>query len=238
MNLEDALSTLRTMGGKNRDKVAERRGVPVDTVLGVSTANIRKLAKELGENQQLATELWHCGYHEARLLGILIAALDDDELLNTWVADIDSWDVCDQFAKRIAEVKQEILHLVVPWVGAEPTFERRAGLALIANHCMKSSELHDDTMAVLTDLIRGSSTDERPHVRQACCWALRELGKIYDHSHDIATGLALELSDSSNKASAWVGHCAYKELESLVKIPERRRLISRNSKTAAKYINQ
>lgn len=49
-----------------------KMGIPEENSMGVSTGEIRKLAKKLGVSQSLANELWETGYHEAKLLSVLI----------------------------------------------------------------------------------------------------------------------------------------------------------------------
>ena len=38
----------------------------------MSTGDVRKLAKTVGKDNALAHDLWNTGYHEARLLAVLI----------------------------------------------------------------------------------------------------------------------------------------------------------------------
>ena len=50
--------------------------VPGEIVLGVSTADIRRLGRSIGVNHKLALQLWNSACHEARLLAILVADRD------------------------------------------------------------------------------------------------------------------------------------------------------------------
>jgi len=239
MDSAEVIKELKSLATKDTRLTSKRRGVPNETVLGVSTRAIRKLAKKLGKDDELADQLWCEDAHEAHLLAILIAQLSEKtfDQLSRWAFDINSWDVCDQFAKRLSESLSNVDDLVSLWTHDETLYVRRAGLALIANHCMKCHELENDKRQCFTSLIEQSSRDDRQHIKQACCWALRELGKIDTETHEVATNLALELIEKGEPSSVWVGKCAYKELELLVKIPERRRLISRKSKTALEHHN-
>ncbi len=236
-NLSALLRELESLASKGMRATANRRGVPVRKVLGVSTAELRKLARRLGQDELLAKQLWSTDVHEARILAVLIAPFADkaaDEL-GKWVSELDSWGVCDHFAKRVSEQVLDVADLAARWIADDALYTRRAGLALIANHCMKQPRIDEDVSETFATLIERASRDDRQHVKQACCWALRELGKIDTGSHEIAMNVALNLLEASSQASMWVGRCAHKELELLVKIPERRRLISRNSKTASKH---
>ena len=227
---------LRSLATKDTTKMAVKRRVPTKQLLGVSTGEIRNLAKRLGENAIVAEQLWNEPIHELRLLAILMFPADrlTTPQLNRWVRKIDSWGLCDKFAKILAVKSSEAIALIAQWSSSEQLYIRRAGLALLANYCMKARELDQSLLEAWRPLITETSRDDRPHVRQACCWALRELGKINDNTHDHAITLALELIDSGTRDQAWVGRCAHKELETLTKVPQRRRLISANSKTGRK----
>ena len=117
-------------------------------------------------------------------------------------------------------------------------YTKRAGLAVIANLCMRAMSFDAETTSAIRNIIEDTADDHRDHIRQASCWALREFGKSNPDSHEQACLIALELIESGHTTRAWVGRCAYRELETLIKIPERRRLISRNSKTARKYVDK
>lgn len=238
MSAAKVLSELRSLATKDTKAMSTRRGVSVESLLGVTTGNIRKLAKKLGQDDRLANQLWRTDIHEARILAILLAPLAQktDAELGGWVADINSWDICDHFAKKLSEKIPNVCELVTSWASSEVLYTRRTGLALIANYCMKRQQLEADVSQVFVAVIEQTAADERSHVKQACCWALRELGKMNTDAHEIAIYTALELLESSDRGSVWVGRCAHKELAELVKVPERRRLISGKSKTALKRL--
>jgi len=241
MKVGDVLAELKSLATKDTQAMSVRRGVPADQLFGVSTGDIRKLANRLGQNSRLSAQLWRSTIHEAQTLAILIAPLADKSTaeLGSWVADIESWDVCDLFAKQLAHSmgkdSANVSALTLSWISSDVLYTKRTGLALIANHCMRQKQLDGEFTGAFLGQIEQASTDNRQHVRQACCWALRELGKIDTGTHELAIALALELGESSNEAQIWIAKCAYKELELLVKIPDRRRLIARTSKSAAKY---
>ncbi|MEX0568128.1 MAG: DNA alkylation repair protein [Candidatus Njordarchaeota archaeon] len=68
------------------------------TILGIPKPELRKIAKKIGVNHKLALELWDTNIHEARIIATLIADPEkiDEQTLDTWVRDIDNWDLCDQ----------------------------------------------------------------------------------------------------------------------------------------------
>ena len=182
---------------------------------------------------QVQMRLWKSRFLEARTLAILIypSKISDDEHLNRWLSDISDWSLCDLFVKTLVSKRSDATQYFRRWISMDGVYQKRAGFALIANYCMRAASVDSDTREQILGLLGSAAHDNREHVRQGCCWALRELGKVDEACREEATMLALDLLASKNDSENWVGRCAYRELESLVKVPERRRLISRNSKT-------
>jgi 3-methyladenine DNA glycosylase AlkD len=104
--LAAALATLeKASTGRERENLA-RYGISTkDRVLGVSMANIRKLAKQLGRDHELALALWDSGCYEARLLTAFVAEPErvTPALMESWCREFDNWAVCDTV---IGEPKQ------------------------------------------------------------------------------------------------------------------------------------
>lgn len=231
---------LKALRSKNPKAMAIVRRVPVDTVLGVSTRDIRRLAKMIGKDRKRAELLWQQSFLETKALAILTLPPNaaDADLIANWVADLTDWSTCDLFVKTIMVPRADAVDWAAKWAVQTKLYVKRAGLALMANLSMRAKTFDSDTASTFCAIIEDVASDPRDHVRQATCWALREFGKSNPESHEEACLIALKLIASENSARAWVGRCAYRELETLIKVPERRRLISRSSKTARKYVDQ
>lgn len=230
------IERLKQQSTKSPADVAQKRQVPVECVLGVSTRDIRALAKTIGKDRDLAEDLWAMAFIEAKALAILVLppASLDEALISRWLAGIEDWSICDLFVKSLMAKRTDAVDWGAKWATSSDLYTKRAGLSLIANYCMRAVSFGDETSSRIKQTIEHCASDNRDHVRQACCWALREFGKSNAESHEEACVLALELIDSSRPPHVWVGRCAYRELEDLIKVPERRRLISRKSKTGKK----
>ena len=68
---DDTLRELQSLGTAQNRKIYPRHGVE-DPLFGVSYANLRKLAKRLAPDHQLAEELWSSGNHDARVLATMV----------------------------------------------------------------------------------------------------------------------------------------------------------------------
>ena len=65
--------------------------------------------------------------------------------------------------------------------------------------------------------------------QKAVSWALREIGKRDFNYQEKAILLAHELKESGSKSQIWIAKDELKELEKLVEVEGRRRLISSDS---------
>jgi 3-methyladenine DNA glycosylase AlkD len=80
-------------------------GMAVESRLGVSVPDMRRIAKQTGRDHKLAVKLWKTGIAEARIVASMIAnpaELSEAEMRN-WVKDFNSWDVCDQVCMNLFE---------------------------------------------------------------------------------------------------------------------------------------
>ncbi|NIM44455.1 MAG: DNA alkylation repair protein, partial [Nitrososphaeria archaeon] len=95
-SVEEVLKKLKAKAKPDQLEGMARYGMVAERRLGVSVPNMRRIAKEIGKDHELALELWKTEIPEAR---IVAAMIDEPEKLTEkqmeeWVKDINSWDVC------------------------------------------------------------------------------------------------------------------------------------------------
>ncbi len=213
-SVRHVLAELRALGSeKNRAGMA-RFGINTEKVFGVSMAAQRPLERKYRRNHELAADLWASGFHEARILAALI---EDPKLvtprqMDAWVADFNSWDVCDQACMRVFAKTPYVAEKVVKWAKDKREFVRRAAFATIAGYTVSAKKAADAEFTPFLALIEAYSTDERNFVRKAVNWALRQIGKHSPSLHRPALALAEKLAASENKTQRWIGKDAVKEL--------------------------
>lgn len=232
MTCVEVLERLQAMSSEKYKANVVRLGIPEENSIGVSTGDIRKLAREIGKSPQLAEELWNTGYHEARLLAVLLLDKKHADLADAerWMADVHSWDLCDHLCKNLIIKLNGYERLIDEWMTNSGTYYKRGAFTLIASAATHEKSLSEEDIRHYLELIRDYSDDEREHVKKAASWALREIGKIDFDCQEKAILLACELKECGEKARMWIGKDAYKELEKLVQTEGRRRLISSDSK--------
>lgn len=71
--------------------------------LGVSIQELRKIAKNIGKDHDLALCLWDTSVHEVRILATMIddPALVTPEQMDQCAHDCNSWDLCDQCCNNL-----------------------------------------------------------------------------------------------------------------------------------------
>jgi 3-methyladenine DNA glycosylase AlkD len=193
-----------------------RFGINPENTLGISIPTLRSLAKEIGKDHALAEELWTSGIHEAR---ILAAFIDDpkqvtEEQMDRWVAEFDSWDVCDQACGSLFDRTPFAYQKALEWSARDEEFVRRAAFALMAYLAVHDKKAGDDKFEGFFPLIVAAATDERNFVKKAVNWALRQIGKRNQNLNAKAIETAQDISKIDSKAARWIANDALKELTS------------------------
>jgi 3-methyladenine DNA glycosylase AlkD len=234
------LQQLRAAGTEKKRASARRVGIPMDKAYGVSVGIIRAQARRLAGCHALAGPLWATDIHEARLLATIIAdpkTIRRSEI-ERWLRDVVSWDLCDHLCGNLVRYRTDAASLVRRWIVSPKLYVRRAAFAVIAELAVHDRKLDDSDLADFTELIVEHAGDPRPHVRQAASWALRSIGKRDAANHDRALQAAGELLATDDVTKRWVGRDATRELQSLIKVRERGRLLSAKSKTGRKQLRR
>jgi len=234
------LKELKAAGTERKRAAAVRVGIPMDKAFGVSVGDVRATARTLKGRHELAQPLWATGVHEARVLATMLA--DSKTIsrvdIERWQRDIVSWDLCDHLCGNLVRHRTDAADLVRRWITSRALYVRRAAFAVIAELAVHGKDLDDETLADFTQLIVEHSGDARPHARQAASWALRSIGKRDAANHERALTAAAELLEATGATKRWVGRDAMRELESLIKVRERGRLLTSKSKTGRKQLRR
>jgi len=125
----EIVGTLERMGDPARVEGMTRYGIDTSRAVGVPVTELRRLARGLGHDHELAAALWGSGVHEARILASLVdePARVMPAHMDAWVADADSWDVCDAVCGNLFDRTSYALDKAVEWSGREPEFEKPRG---------------------------------------------------------------------------------------------------------------
>lgn len=196
---------------------ADTLGVPM-SVLRPMARTFRPLVRENpDEAHATANQLWNSGIHEARILAGLI---DPPELItpnqaDDWVADFDSWDVCDQVCAVFARTTFAY-QKAAEWSTADPVFTRRAGFVVIAWLAVHDKKADDEEIIGLLPLAVSGAVDDRNFVKKSVSWALRQVGKRSATCHLAALTTCEEIlaTHPDSRSARWVARDALRELRS------------------------
>lgn len=203
---------------RNPDNVAgmKRFGINSKKMLGLSRPQLRQLGKEIPKKHKLALELWKTEYLEARILASLIDEPDKvtEKQMDSWVMDIDSWDLCDQVCTNLFRKTKFAFGKIKEWSRREEEYVKRTSFSLLAFMAVHAKSEPDKTFIKFFPMIKKASIDERNFVRKAVNWALRNIGKKNKNLNQSAIKLAKEIEKIDSKSARWIARDAIRELTS------------------------
>ena len=213
---EAVLEQLKSKGGPENVKGMGKFGMATDQRLGVPVPEMRKIAKGIAKDHALALELWKTGVQEARIVAALIDVPEEvtKDQMEAWVADFNSWDVCDQVCLNLFEKTSFAQQKITEWSRREEEFVKRAAYAIVAGLAWHDKQAADEQFIGYFPVIKDGATDERNFVKKAVSWTLRNIGKRNLKLNKAAIKTAKEIRQIDLKAARWVASDAIRELES------------------------
>jgi len=218
--VDTVLAELKALGSETNRAGMARFGINTEHAFGVSMAAMRPLSHKYRRSHDLALALWKSGFHEARIFAALVEDPKQatSRQMDSWVADFNSWDMCDQVCMRVFSFTPFVGDKVERWAKDEREFVRRAAFALIAGYSVAAKKVDHKEFLKFLPVIEAYSTDPRNFVRKAVNWALRQIGKRSPSLHKPALALAKKLAASDDKTARWIGKDAVRELSDPVQI--------------------
>ncbi len=223
------ISELRAMGSEKDRRGMARYGINVENAFGVSVVELRKIAKRLGSNHELALALWATGNHEARILACFVdvPALVSAKQMEAWARGFDSWDVCDQATTSLFDQTRFGWRMTAAWARRKEEWVKRAAFALMAGLASHDKSAPNHAYLDLLPVIEREAFDSRNFVKKAVNWALRNIGKRNRALRRAAIASAKRIraaanaracgergGDAAARSARWVAMDALRELES------------------------
>ena len=182
---------------------------------GLTSPQIKAIARDIGNNHELALELWKTSVHEARHIAVLIAdkKLVTEKLMDKWVKDFNSWDIVDDCCGKLFCKTPFAYEKAVEWSRRKKEFEKRAGFALMATLAVHDKNARDLEFESFFPLLLNESHDERNFVRKAINWAIRQIGKRNQRLCKKAIKLSEVILKKDDKSSRWIASDTLRELK-------------------------
>ena len=116
--------------------------IPAETIIGVRTPAIRKLAKEYAKDPESAAflmQLPHTYYDENILHALLVAEIKDYDTcvkeVERFLPYVDNWAVCDIFSPRVfRKNRDQLIDKIKEWSASEHPYTCRFGMEMLMTH--------------------------------------------------------------------------------------------------------
>ena len=216
MDFQEVIAYFEEISDENVVNSNKRFAIGCQYSYGIRLPVIRKLAKEIGKNHDLAIELWNHPYYESHLLATMIEQKEKvtSEQLDEWVNSFYSWDIVDQACINLLVDLPEARDNIFIWCDAEKEFVKRTAFSLIAVIAVHDKKASAKDFDKYFPLIKKASFDNRNFVKKSVNWALRQIGKRDLDCNRKALDVAYEISQIDDKTFKWISSNAIRELES------------------------
>jgi len=216
MLYSEILKKLKARSNPKNVEGMARFGINPKNTYGVSIPELRKMAKEAGNNHGLALQLWGSGIHEGRILAGMVDEPEKvtEEQMENWAKNFDSWDICDQICSNLFDKTEFAYQKAVEWSERKEEFVKRAGFVLMACLAVHDKKAEDTEFVKFLPIIKRESTDNRNFVKKAVNWALRQIGKRNLNLNRKAIEAAKEIQEIDSKSAKWIASDALRELTS------------------------
>ena len=216
VSVKQVLKQLESKSRRDQLEGMARYGINIENRLGVSIPELRKMAKTIGKDHTLALNLWKTGIADVKILAAMVddPELLEDEQMERWVADIDSWDVGDQVCMNLFEKSHLAWRKVDEWSKRGEEFVKRTAFGLLACLAWHDKKADDEKFVKLFPIFMRGAEDERNSVKKAVSWALRNIGKRNLKLNRAAIDEANIIHLINSKSARWIATDVIRELES------------------------
>ena len=158
-------------------------GKDTETMIGVRTPELRKLAKQMLKREEIGEflrDLPHRYFDEDQLHAFIVSGIKEygkcmEELMR-FLPFVDNWATCDQMSPGVFKKhKPELLAEIREWLGSEHTYTVRFGIGMLMQHF-----LDEDFDPAYPELVAGVHSEEY-YVNMMIAWYFATaLAKQYD----------------------------------------------------------
>lgn len=215
MSAREIINKMKTMGSQRNIEGMQRFGITCTKKFGVTSPELRMIARGHRRDHRLAQELWESGIHEAKILAVWVEDKKQvtEAQMDAWVLNIDCWAVCDTLCGQLFDRTPFASTKAFEWAQDEREFVRRAGIVMMATLSVHDKKADDATFEKFFPVLKKYATDERNFVKKAVNWAIRQIGKRNLTLLPKAIQLAREIQAIGTKGARWIASGAIRELE-------------------------
>ncbi|PCK07861.1 MAG: hypothetical protein COA42_11995 [Alteromonadaceae bacterium] len=216
MNLHQVISKLENLKNPEKIKLKETKfGINAKNSLGIYHKDLKAVAKEIGQDNQLALELYDTGIYEAKILCSKIYDPEciSEKQMDEWATDFENWEICDSFCMGFFAKSKHALPKAFEWSEADNEFVKRAGFVIMAAYGFADKKSGNDVFEEFFHPIERESGDNRLYVKKAINWTLRNIGKRNIDLQGKAIEVASRILTNDSKSAKWIAKNALSELQ-------------------------
>jgi len=215
MTLKNILDKLNSLSNPEKVIFKEKKfGIVANNSLGIYHQDLKVLAKEIGQNNDLALALFDTDIYEARILCSKIYNPEDitEEQMDKWVTTFENWEICDSFCMGFFAKSEYALEKTQEWSKRNEEFIKRASFTIMASYGFANKKAPNEVFERFLEIILREVEDERIYVKKAVNWALRNIGKRNRDLNKKAIIVANKILKNPSKSAQWIAKNALKEL--------------------------
>ena len=157
--------------------------VETESMIGVRTPALRKLAREYGRRDEIGVflqDLPHKYFDENQLHAFIVSGIKDFEtcIMNVekFLPYVDNWATCDQMSPTVFKKKrQELLPYIREWMKSDRTYTVRFGIGMLMQHY-----LDEDFDPSYPEMVSGIKSEEYYISMMVAWYFATALAKQYD----------------------------------------------------------
>jgi 3-methyladenine DNA glycosylase AlkD len=185
-------------------------------VTGMTTPQLRAVARSIGTSHPVALELWATGDPDRRHLAAMIEdphTLSEAQM-DAWAAECGSASLCDACCHELFRKSHFAHRKCFDWASRREEFVKRAAFILMACLAINDKKAPDEIFEGYLPVIRREASDERPHVQRAIASALKQIGRRSHLLHRHAVTAAKAIGKMPSATAKEIALDAIEELES------------------------
>lgn len=175
--LVEAMAALEAKGDERTRSTYLRHGAR-EPLFGVKFGELRPLAKRIGTDHELATQLWATGNVDARLLACMVAdaaAVSETEL-DAWLDDTETYFLVDVFVSEVASRAPGARARAERWIASDRDRTAQAGWDLMNVVAMTDISVPDAYFEDQLDVIAERITDYGNWTRRSASNVITGIG--------------------------------------------------------------
>ncbi len=178
MQTEEIIEKLKSMGNPVYSDSNNKLGIEGVKVLGVGVTKIKKLAKEIKKNHELALKLWDEPYIETKLLSVFIENPKEVSLeqIKEQIPNSRGFMLADYYAEYITVKTKYTDELIKEWTISGNNHIKKAGYALLYIKAKKDKKADNDFFRPFIPIIENELQDSENWVKESMNYCLMYIG--------------------------------------------------------------